>query len=152
VLRGFSHGGPELYIGVADDGVNRDSLQQFTAKVIAEAGKAGGCVIVGRGSQCVLHQEPTALRVLVYAPLQEKLARMKHRHPHERDLPALLHHMDAERRRYAQKYFGRDSTDRHLYHLCLNSTMGLDACAHLIVDAVHLSGTGQRAEKPEVPV
>jgi hypothetical protein len=152
VLRGFSHGGPELYIGVADDGVNRDSLQQFTAKVIAEAGKAGGCVIVGRGSQCVLHQEPTALRVLVYAPLQEKLARMKHRHPHERDLPALLHHMDAERRRYAQKYFGRDSTDRHLYHLCLNSTMGLDACAHLIVNAVHLSGTGQRAEKPEVPV
>jgi cytidylate kinase len=153
VLSGFRHGGPEVYVGgVADTGVDRDSLQKFTARVIEEAGKAGNCVIVGRSSQCVLHREPTALHVLVYAPMQEKLERMKHRHPNERDMPALLRRMDAERLRYAQEYFSCDSRERSLYHLCLNSTLGLDACAKLIVNAVHSSTLKQRPEREETPV
>jgi cytidylate kinase len=153
VLNGFRHGGPEVYVGgLADTGVDRDSLQQFTARVIEEAGKAGRCVIVGRSSQCVLRKEPRALHVLVYAPLREKLERMKHRHPHEHDLQGLLRRMDAERARYAQEYFGFDSSGRGLYHLCLNSTQGLDACAGLIVGAIRLSETEQRPEKAETPV
>jgi len=153
VLSGFRHGGPEVYVGgVADTGVDRDALQQFTARVIEEAGKAGNCVIVGRSSQCVLRKEPNVLNVLVYAPLEEKLERMKHRHPHERDLQGLLRRMDAERLHYAQEYFGCDSRERGLYHLCLNSTLGLDACAEVIVNAIHLSKTKQRPEKEETPV
>jgi cytidylate kinase len=152
VLSGFRHGGPEVYVGgVADTGVDRDSLQQFTARVIEEAGKAGNCVIVGRSSQCVLRHEPSALHVLVYAPLPEKLERMKHRHPDERDLQGLLRRMDAERLRYASEYFSCDSHDRGLYHLCLNSTLGLDACAGLIVSAIRTSKLAQRPEKEETP-
>jgi len=152
VLNGFRHGGPEIYVGgVADTGVDRDSLQQFTAKVIEEAGKTGNCVIVGRSSQCVLHKEPRAMHVLVYAPLEEKLERMKHRHPTERDLQAVLRRMDAERMRYAQEYFGCDSRERGLYHLCVNSTIGLDACAEVVVSAIHSSEKMQRPEKAAVP-
>jgi len=153
VLSGFRHGGPEVYVGgVADTGVDRDALQQFTARVIEEAAKAGNCVIVGRSSQCVLRNHPAALHVLVYAPLEEKLERMKYRHPNERDMPALLRRMDAERMRYTQEYFGCDSRERHLYNLCLNSTMGLDACAELIVSAIRLSTMTQRSEIQETPV
>jgi cytidylate kinase len=153
VLNGFRHGGPEVYVGgVADTGVDRDALQQFTAHVIEEAGKAGNCVIVGRGSQCVLRNEPRTLHVLVYAPQNEKLERMKHRHPHERDLLGLLRRMDAERIKYAHDYFSCDSSERRLYHLCLNSTIGLDACAGLIVSAIRLSDVKQRPEKEETPV
>lgn len=152
VLNGFRHGGPEVYVGgVADTGVDRDSLQKFTARVIQEAGKAGHCVIVGRSSQCVLRNEPQVLHVLMYAPLEEKLERMKHRHPSERDLQALLRRMDAERLHYAQEYFGCCTTERKLYHLCLNSTIGLDACAELIVSAIRLSAAKQRPEKEETP-
>ncbi len=72
VMSGFRHGGPEVYVGgVADTGVDRDSLQQFTAHVIEEAAKAGNCVIVGRSSQCVLRQQQRVFHVLVYAPLAE---------------------------------------------------------------------------------
>jgi len=153
VLNGFRHGGPEVYVGgVADTGVDRDSLQQFTARVIEEAGKTGNCVIVGRSSQCVLHKEPKALHVLVYAPLDEKLARMKFRHPNERDLQGLLRRMDAERLRYTQDYFNCDSRERHLYHLCVNSTIGLDACADLVVSAIHSSQREQTPEKQEAAV
>lgn len=136
VLTGFRHGGPEIYVGAADTGVDREVLQQFTARVIQEAGKRGRCVIVGRSSQCVLRNEPQAFHVHIYAPLEEKLERMKIRHPNEKDLPGLLHHMDAERQRYAQDYYGCDSRAMELYHMCLNSTIGLDACARLIVDAI----------------
>lgn len=153
VLDGFRHGGPEVYVGsIADTGVDRDSLQQFTVRVIEEAGKTGRCVIVGRSSQCVLRKEPRALHVQVYAPLNEKLERMKHRHPHERDLQGLLRHVDAERLHYAQSYYGCDPRERSLYQLCVNSTLGLDACAGLIVDAIRLSGIEQRPEKKETPV
>jgi cytidylate kinase len=153
VLNGFRHGGPEVYVGdVADAGVDRDSLQKFTAYVIQEAAKAGNCVIVGRSSQCVLRNEPRAMHVLVYAPLAEKIERMKHRHPHERDLQGLLRRVDSERTRYVQDYFNCNSADRGLYHLCVNSTLGLDACTELIVSAIRLPDTKQKPEQEEAPV
>jgi cytidylate kinase len=153
VLSGFRHGGPEVFVGgIADTGVDRDALQKFTARVVEEAAKAGNCIIVGRSSQCVLHRDPKALHVFIYAPVPEKLERMKHRHPQEKDLPALLRRMDSERLRYAQEYFDCDSRERSLYHLCLNSTLGLDACAQLIVNAVRSSAVAQRPEKQETAV
>lgn len=148
VMQGFRNGGPEVYTGgIADIGVDRDVLQQFTAHVIEKAGRAGHCVIVGRGSQCVLRKHPQAMHVLIYAPLQEKLQRAKQRHPHERDMEGLLRRMDAGRLRYIEDYFSRNSADRNLYHLCLNSTIGLDVCAELIVNAVRLSEVKLLAEK-----
>jgi hypothetical protein len=41
--------------------------------------------------------------------------------------------MDSERLHYAQNYYGCDSLNRGLYHLWLNSTLGIDACAEQIV-------------------
>jgi len=148
VLAGFRHGGLELYVGgIADTGVDRDALQQFTARVIEEAGKAGNCVIIGRSSQCVLRNEPRVLHVLVYAPMAEKIERMKLRHPHEHDLQTLLHRIDSERTHYTRDYYGCDWSDRGLYQLCLNSTLGLDACAELIVNAIRLSELTPTPEK-----
>jgi cytidylate kinase len=134
VMKGFVHGGPESFVGeeIADSVIDHDKLQQFTARMIQEAARVGKCVIIGRSAQCVLQHEPHVLRVLVYAPFAEKIKRMKLRHPNEHDLPGLVHRMDAERAHYAQTYYGCSSLDRGLYHLWLNSTLGIDACATLI--------------------
>jgi cytidylate kinase len=138
VLSGFCNGGPEAYLGDGSDlAVDRDSLQRFTARVIAEAGKAGRCVIVGRGSSCVLRHQPDVLRVLVYAPEAERLERLRQRLPNHKDLPALLRARDAERIHYVQEYYGCDAHNHSLYQLSLNSTLGLDLCARLIVEAVN---------------
>jgi len=153
LLGGFRHGGPEAYVGgIAETGVDRDSLQKFTARVIEEIGKKGQCVVVGRAAQCVLQKNPHALRVLIYAPLNEKLERMKKRHPHERDLPDLMHRLDAVRRHYTQDYYGCDPYDRSLYHLCINSTIGIDACAEIIVNTVRLSEQQPSPQKAEAAV
>jgi cytidylate kinase len=152
VLNGFRHGGPEVYVGgVADTGVDRDALQQFTAHVIKEAGKTGNCVIVGRCSQCVLRDEPQAMHVFVYAPLEEKLERLEACHPGERDLLGLLRRMDAEQARYAKDYFNCSSCDRSQFHLCVNSTMGVDAAAELIASVVRLSERQRKAQKAQIP-
>lgn len=149
VLSGFRHGGPEVFVGeAADTGMDCDSLQKFTAHVIEEAGKTGNCVIVGHGSQCVLRHHPRALHVLVYAPVAEKIERVKHLHPEE-DLRAVLKRIDSERRHYVQNYYGCDSCDRGLYHLCVNSTLGLDTCAGLIMNAIRFSEMRQRPELEE---
>lgn len=140
VMSSFRHGGPEYYVGeIGESGLDHDELQQFTAGVIQEAAKVGKCVIIGRGSQCVLRRDPHVLQVLVYAPLAERVARMKLRRPHEHDLPALLHRVDSERAHYTQSYYGCDWSNRGFYHLCLNSTLGIDTCAKLIVQAIQSS-------------
>jgi cytidylate kinase len=140
VMKGFRQGGPESYIGDETQfAVDRDTVQIFTASVIQEAAKVGNCVIIGRSSGCVLRHDPHVLRVLVYAPLKEKIKRMKLRHPQEHDLQALLHRIDSERTRYVQKYYGCDPANPALYHLCLNSTLGIDTCAGMIAQIIQSS-------------
>ena len=137
VLKSFRQGGLEVFVQDGPDAsVDHDVMQQFTASVIQGAAKEGQCVIVGRSSQCVLHDYKHVLRVLVYAPLSEKLARMKLRHPHEHELQALLHRIDNERLHYSRNYYNCDAEDRKLYHLMINSTLGIDASARLIVETI----------------
>jgi cytidylate kinase len=137
VLKSFRRGGPDSFVGNGPEfGVDRDTMQQFTARVINRVAEEGKCVIIGRSSQCVLRSHPQVLHVLVFAPLKEKVERMRARHPDEHDLPALLHRIDAARTHYTQYYYGHDWSDRQLYHLCQNSTLGLDACAKLISQIV----------------
>lgn len=140
VIKGFRKGGIESYIGEGNElVVDRDTLQQLTARVIREAARVGNCVIIGRSSGCVLRTDPHVLRVLIYAPLAEKLQRMKIRHPQEPDLPALLRRIDAERTHYMETYYGCDPASRALYHLSLNSTLGIDTCARLIEQTIRSS-------------
>lgn len=140
VMKGFRQGGLESYVGEGNDlGVDRDTVQRFTAGIIQEAAKIGNCVIIGRSAQCVLQHHPHVLRMLVYAPLKEKVERMKLRHPHEHNLPALLRRKDSERLHYARYYYDCDSADPRLYHITMNSTLGIDTCAKLVAQILQSS-------------
>ncbi len=124
--------------GRARYGVDRDTVQQFTASIIQEAARIGNCVIIGRSAQCILQHHAHVLRMLVYAPLKEKLARMKVRHPEKQNLPALLRRKDSERIHYARYYYDCDSTDPRLYHITMNSTLGIDTCTRLVAQIIRL--------------
>ena len=140
VMKGFRRGGPESYIGEgAELVVDHDTVQAYTASIIQEAAKVGNCVIIGRSAQCVLRSHPHVLRMLVYAPLNEKIARMKLRHPQEHNLQALLRRKDSERIHYARYYYDCDSTDPKLYHITMNSTLGIDACARMVAQIIQSS-------------
>lgn len=140
VLKSFRQGGLESYVGEGIEfGIDRDTVQTFTASIIREAAKIGNCVIIGRSAQCILQDHPHVLRMLVYAPFKEKLERMKIRHPHEKNLPALLRRVDSERLHYARYYYDCDSADPRLYHITLNSTLGIDTCVRLVAQIIRSS-------------
>jgi cytidylate kinase len=140
VMKSFRRGGPDSYVGEgAELVVDHDTVQAFTASIIQEAAKVGNCVIIGRSAQCVLRSHPHVLRMLVYAPLNEKIARMKLRHPQEHNLQALLRRKDSERIHYARYYYDCDSTDPKLYHITMNSTLGIDTCARMVAQIIQSS-------------
>jgi cytidylate kinase len=140
VMKGFRQAGPESYTGDwTQDELDRDTVQAFTASVIRQAAMVGNCVIIGRSAQCILQHQPHVLRMLVHAPLTEKIARMKLRHPNEHDLPALLRRKDSERLHYARYYYDCDSSDPKLYHITVNSTLGIDTCAKMVAQIIQSS-------------
>ncbi len=137
VMKSFWQVTPQLYAEAG--GTDHDTVQVFTAGIIQEAAKIGNCVIIGRSAQCLLRRHSNVFRMLVYAPLKERLVRMKLRHPHERDLPALLRRIDSERLHYARYYYDCDSADPRLYHLTINSTLGIDTCAKMVAQIIQSS-------------
>jgi cytidylate kinase len=140
VMKSFRQGGPESYVGEGSGlAVDRDAVQIFTANIIQQAARVGNCVIIGRSGQCVLRHHPHVLRMLVYAPLNEKIARMKIRHPHEQNVQALLRRVDSERLHYSQYYYDCDSADPRLYHITMNSTLGIDTCAKMVAQIIQSS-------------
>jgi len=133
VLLGFQQTGQGM---IPPSTVDYDTVRNSTVRVIQEAAKVGNCVIIGRSAQCILRHQPKVLRMLVYGPLKEKLVRMKERHPGEKNLEALLRRKDSERLHYARYYYDCDSADPRLYHITINSTLGIDNCAGIMAGII----------------
>jgi CMP/dCMP kinase len=112
------------------------SMTDLTQKIIEEAYAAGKCVIVGRGSQCILQHKKDAFHVFVYAPLRERLERLKKRLEAGADVEQRLRTVDGERAKYLHQHFGRHWCDPHLYDLMLRSTDDEDASARVIFYAM----------------
>jgi cytidylate kinase len=54
-----------------------EEMVKISQKIIEQAYADGNCVIVGRGSQCVLQHKPDAYHVFVYAPHKERILRLR---------------------------------------------------------------------------
>jgi CMP/dCMP kinase len=104
--------------------------------IIEEAYAAGNCVIVGRGAQCILQHKRDAFHVFVYAPLRERIERLKKRLEPNADVEQRLRTVDGDRAKYLHQHFGRHWCDPHLYDLMLRSTDDEDAAARVILCAM----------------
>ena len=108
-------------------------MAKLTRGTIEEAYTEGNCVIVGRGAQCILQHRRDAFHVFVYAPLRERLERLKKRLEPGADIEQRLRTVDGERAKYLHQHFGRHWCDPHLYDLMLRSTDDEDAAARVIL-------------------
>jgi cytidylate kinase len=122
------------------DSFDADAMASMCRRVITEAVEIGQCVIVGRGGQCILQARQDVFHVSVYAPLAQKIERLRDRKPPGTDLAALAYETDRRRAAYVRRYFGQDWTDRHLYNLAICSGCGLERTASAIMQAAGLSG------------
>jgi cytidylate kinase len=117
-----------------------DRTAELVQHCIAEAGAAGNCVIVGRGAECVLQGWEDVLRVFIYAPRGERVARVRTRTEEGRDIEKLIRATDRERASYIRTHYGREWKDPHLYHVMISSQIGIERAASTIVSAVLRGG------------
>lgn len=112
---------------------------QTTRRVIQEAAEMGDCVIVGRGSQCILQRREEAFHAFVYAPRAQRLERLLSRQPQLSKAAAdkKLDSEDATRAAYVREHFGEDWQNRHLYHLMISSSVGEREAVSIILSALH---------------
>jgi hypothetical protein len=131
------YGGFEA-VAVVDenDVVNADRLAVLGGRVIEEAANAGGCVIVGRGGQCLLRGRLDVFHVFVYASREERLRRLRQRLGPGADVELVLEETDRERAAYVRRHFGENWLDPRLYHLMVNAALGEEAAVRAILAAL----------------
>lgn len=119
-----------------EDFFDARAMADRARNIIEEAYAAGNCVIVGRGAQCILQHKRDAFHVFVYAPLRERIERLKKRLEPNADVEQRLRTVDGDRAKYLHQHFGRHWCDPHLYDLMLRSTDDEDAAARVILCAM----------------
>ena len=114
-----------------------EEMVQISQKIIEKAHSEGNCVIVGRGSQCVLQHKPDVYHVFVYAPLKQRILRLRNRLEKGANIEQRIRTVDAERAKYIQEYFGKSWCNLHLYHLLISSSEDEDSTARVILNAMN---------------
>jgi len=113
-----------------------ETMAALARNLIAEAHSRGNCVIVGRGAQCVLRDCPDVLRVFIYAPLSERIARVRKRAPAAADVERLIRRADQQRAEHIRMYFNRNWNDPNLYQLAISSELGEEHVARAIIQVI----------------
>ena len=121
--------------GTTANVVDAESVHEFTRQSIAEAYRRGNCVIVGRGGQCVLRDRPDVLHVFVFAPLEYRMERLRHRYADQKEMLNAIARVDEERAAYIREFYDTEWKDPSLYHLWINGKVGVEAAADVILNA-----------------
>jgi cytidylate kinase len=95
---------------------------QVIEQVIIETARAGNAVIVGRGSQFVLRNHPTALHVHVFAPFDARVQTVVvDQALSVQEAERVVRDFDGARARYARHWYHSDWTAPEHYHLAINA-------------------------------
>jgi cytidylate kinase len=113
--------------------VDSETILKTTRRVVEHAAERGNCVIVGRGSQQFLKGRPGTLRVFLYAPREDKFKRLLARGKSKVEAEELVDSVDQERADFIKKYFNVDWPDRAIYHTMMNTIIGDEAVAQMIL-------------------
>ena len=113
-----------------------DQVFVTQSRVILDLAKKGGCIIVGRCADYVLHDRPECLRVFVHAPIEQRVRRAIEDYGIQAEKPEVF---VSKQDKYRASYYNFFTTGRwgiaSNYDLSINSRIGLDAVAQVIVEA-----------------
>lgn len=120
----------DLYLGSAPAEYAIAAQRQ----AIQEVAKHGSCVIVGRAADYVLRKRKDVLRVFISAPDEYRIKKLKEMYG---DKPAeakkSIKKSDANRSSYYNTVSGLEWGKRENYDLCVDSSIGNEATADIIV-------------------
>jgi cytidylate kinase len=113
-----------------------DGIRAVTEQLVRAAAKEGNCVIVGRGSAYYLHDRPDAFHVFVYAPLDEKVSRLRQTGKSEQEAIQLAETVDLDRAAFIKQHFDVEWPARQYFHVMINSAMGDEPVVQMILDGM----------------
>ena len=122
-----------------------DCIREVSERIVKRVADKGECVIVGRGSAYYLQDRREAFHVFVYAPVKDKVRRLRARGKSEEDAAQLAATVDEERAAFIKQYFNVEWPDRHKFHLMVNSAMGENAAVDTILYTIALA---EQSKKP----
>lgn len=120
------------------DMFDADKAAQLAKRVVEQAYTIGNCVIVGRGSQCILRDRKDAFHAFVYGQWEDKVNKIRSRVEPGVDAPSLIRSMDAQRIDYIRVHYKENWKNPHLYDIMINSHAQIEKTAGLIVSAMEL--------------
>jgi cytidylate kinase len=111
---------------------------QVIEQVIREGARSDNAVIVGRGSQFVLRNHPTAVHVHVFAAFDVRVQSVTvDQSLSIQEAERVVRDFDGARARYARHWYHADWEAADHYHLMVNAgRLGREGAADLIVAAV----------------
>jgi cytidylate kinase len=117
---------------------DEEAYRAFLRKVIGEMAAQGNVVIIGRGSQLILRDNPAAVRVLLVAKEEDRIQRLMRHYKLEREKAEQVARREEKKRQAFLKAFeAGDPADASLYHLVINTSLvNLDLAAGLVTKVV----------------
>ncbi len=112
----------------------QDQVFFAQASVIRELAEKGPCIIVGGCADSILEENHRILKVFIHAPLDECAERVRDVYKNEaKNYKDYVKKQDKERRAYYDYFSHKTWGKAENYDLCINSSIGLDMAADLIV-------------------
>lgn len=138
LMKVFMRGSMEQSLPVRElDHFDADSMVAFMQRVISGAASDGNSVIVGRGAPFLLRGRPDTFHVFIYAPLDEKIRRLREAGKTEEQAEEEILNVDRQRVLFVRKYFGMEWPTRELYHMMMNSKVGDEVVIDTILYEMH---------------
>jgi cytidylate kinase len=101
---------------------HRDLYIHYLSEVICTEAARGNCIILGRGGSAVLHEVPGVISVLLVAPREVRIARLKKAYACDtRNAEQQLKQSDHHRQGFHKYFFDVDWQDPAFYHLTINT-------------------------------
>lgn len=140
--KAFWHDSGYPLAGFGEDQVfDSERMLGLIRKEIEAAARIGDCVLVGRGAACALACVPGCFHVFVYATSKAKREWFAGAFPKQaQQADQLLAAFDKRRAAVIRRVYQREWCARSLYHLLLNSALGIDG---MIAATLGATGLGE---------
>jgi hypothetical protein len=140
----FWHDSAYPMTGLGEEHVfDSERMLKLIRTEIERQAHAGHCVLVGRGAACALACVPGCFHVFVYATAKAKRDWFSKTNPNQANqADQLLAAVDKRRAAVIRKFYQQEWCARGLYHMLLNSAMGLDTMIEATLGAAGLNDCG----------
>ena len=120
--------------------LDRAEYLKILQETISTLAKRGNVVIIGRGSQCILKDQPDTLHVRFVANMKNRIDYwIKEPGGTQEEAEHVIHEKDQQRQYYLQHNYQESWSDARLYHLVVNtSRFTQNDVADLIVQSLSM--------------